>query len=118
VNGPPALTDTERASAREAALDARRQRAAIRRALADGSLTVAQVLDSKDSDPVCANLPVRELLVSLPGVGRARCAGIMDAVGISATRRVRGLGVRQMAALRELFPAEGDHDVHSAGLQS
>jgi len=78
VNGPPALTDTERASAREAALDARRQRAAIRRALADGSLTV----------------------------------------GISATRRVRGLGVRQMAALRELFPAEGDHDVHSAGLQS
>ena len=118
MNAPPELSATERASAREAALEARRQRSAIRRALADGSLTVAQVLDRKDSDPVCANLPVRELLMSLPGVGQARCAGIMDAVGISATRRVRGLGVRQMTALRELFPEQSDHPVRSAGPQS
>lgn len=110
MTGPPTLSAAERTSAREAALVARRQRAAIRRALADGSISVAQVLDRKDSDPVCANLPVRELLASLPGVGRARCAGIMDAVGISATRRVRGLGVRQAAALRAMFPAKNDDD--------
>ena len=117
MTSPPELSATERASAREAALAARRQRAAIRRALADGSLTVAQVLDRKDSDPACANLPVRELLASLPGVGRARCAGIMDAVGISATRRVRGLGVRQAAELRALFPVENDDHAHIAGWQ-
>jgi len=34
----------------------------------------------------------------------------MDAVAISTTRRVRGLGVRQAAALRAMFPAKNDDD--------
>lgn len=110
MNPPPQLTNEQRALARESALAARRQRAELRRELAGGTLTVADVLDRAATDPTCANLPVRELLISLPGVGEATCAGIMERVGISATRRVRGLGIRQAAALRALFEDKNNND--------
>jgi len=39
----------------------------------------------------------------MPGGARARARQIMDEVGISETRRVRGLGNNQIAALIERF---------------
>ena len=46
---------------------------------------------------------VSALLESLPGVGRVRAAAIIDELGISPTRRVRGLGANQAAALIARF---------------
>ena len=48
-------------------------------------------------------MKVSALLESLPGVGRVRARQIMDEVGISESRRVRGLGANQVAALIARF---------------
>lgn len=49
-------------------------------------------------------MKVIALLESLPGVGRVKARQIMDEVGIAESRRVRGLGPNQVAALIERFP--------------
>ena len=41
--------------------------------------------------------------VSQPGVGRVRARQIMEEVGISESRRVRGLGQNQISALLSRF---------------
>jgi ribosomal protein S13 len=43
------------------------------------------------------------VLESLPGVGKARAAKIMERLEISPTRRVRGLGANQRKALEAEF---------------
>jgi ribosomal protein S13 len=42
----------------------------------------------------------------MPGIGRVRARQIMDEVGIAHSRRVRGLGANQTAALVKRFAAE------------
>ena len=44
-------------------------------------------------------MQVSALLESMPGVGQVRARQIMEEVGISESRRVRGLGANQIAAL-------------------
>ena len=48
-------------------------------------------------------LKVVALLESLPGVGKVKARAIMAEIGISETRRVRGLGPHQVKALVERF---------------
>ena len=50
---------------------------------------------------------VVELLQSMPGLGKVRAKQVMERLGIAETRRVRGLGIKQVAALeREFAPEE------------
>jgi ribosomal protein S13 len=49
---------------------------------------------------------VSAVLESLPGVGKARAAKIMERLEISPTRRVRGLGANQRRALESEFGGE------------
>jgi len=46
---------------------------------------------------------VSALLESLPGVGKVRAQQLMERLNISETRRVRGLGSNQIAALEREF---------------
>jgi ribosomal protein S13 len=46
---------------------------------------------------------VSALLESMPGVGKVRARQIMGRIGISDSRRVRGLGANQIAALEREF---------------
>jgi ribosomal protein S13 len=46
---------------------------------------------------------VSALLESLPGVGKVRARQLMEKIGISESRRVRGLGANQVAALHREF---------------
>ena len=62
------------------------------------------IQEGKAND-IIGKMRVSALLESMPGVGKVRAAGIMDELGISPSRRVRGLGANQAAALRERFPA-------------
>ena len=48
---------------------------------------------------------IQKAVGGMPGVGKVRAAGIMDELGISPSRRVRGLGANQAAALRDRFAA-------------
>ena len=46
---------------------------------------------------------VVELLQSVPGLGRVRARQVMERLSIAESRRVRGLGVKQVAALEREF---------------
>ena len=48
-------------------------------------------------------MKVLDLLQSMPGVGKVRARQLMERIGIADTRRVRGLGTNQIAALEREF---------------
>jgi len=48
-------------------------------------------------------MKVSNVLESLPGVGKVKARKLMEQLDISATRRVRGLGAKQKAALLAEF---------------
>ena len=99
----PQLTDEQRAAALEKAAAARRARAELKDRLKRGGTNLKQVLKDAETDEVLGKMKVSALLESMPGVGRVRARQIMSEVGISETRRVRGLGNNQIAALIERF---------------
>ena len=99
----PPLTPEQRSAALEKAALARRERAEVRNRLKYGQGSLAQVIrDGRDND-VVGKMKVSALLESLPGVGKVRARQIMTDIGISETRRVRGLGTHQISALVERF---------------
>lgn len=99
----PDLTPEQRAAALEKAAAARAARATIKRELKAGAVKLSQVIERAETDEALAKLKVAALLESMPGVGKATARGIMAEVGISAARRVRGLGPHQRAALIKRF---------------
>lgn len=98
----PQLTDEQRKEALEKAAAARKARAELRDQLKSGEKTVADVLNDSDN-PVVARLKVSVLIESLPGFGKAKAAKVMEELGISPSRRIRGLGARQRDELLERF---------------
>ena len=95
----PQLTDEQRKAALEKAAAARHARAELRDNIKSGKVTLEQVLDS--DDPIANRMKVSALIESLPGYGKAKATKIMDELGISASRRVKGLGARQREQLLE-----------------
>ena len=95
----PQLTDEQRKAALEKAAAARHARAELREKIKKGEVSLESVLNS--DDPIASRMKVSTLIEALPGYGKAKAAKIMDELGISATRRVQGLGVRQREQLLE-----------------
>ena len=93
----PTLTDDQRKAALEKAAEARHARAQLRDDIKSGKVTVESVLTSED--PIAQRLKVSALIESLPGYGKAKTAKVMTELGISETRRVKGLGARQREQL-------------------
>jgi len=96
----PQLSEEARKEALKKAAEARTARAELRQKVKTGELSIADVL-AKADDPVIAKIKVSALIESLPGYGKAKVAKLMDELGISETRRVKGLGDKQKAALIE-----------------
>ncbi len=99
----PQLTPEQRADALEKAAHARRERAAVKNRLKNSQGSLKSVVAQGKDDDVVGKMKVSALLESLPGVGRVRAAQIMDEIGISASRRVRGLGANQTEKLLARF---------------
>lgn len=93
------LTPQERADALRKAAAARVTRAEAKERLKSGRLSITELLGAAETDEAVARLRVVELLEALPGIGQVRAAAIMERLGIAASRRVRGLGIHQRAAL-------------------
>ena len=74
--------------------------AMIRDQLKSGKLTLKEVIDMKD-DPIVGRMKVSTLIETLPGYGKAKSEKIMGELQIAESRRLRGLGERQQAALLE-----------------
>jgi hypothetical protein len=96
---PPALTPEQRTAALQKAAEARAARAELKEKLKMGSVTLSEALAKADSNDVIGKLKVVALLESLPGVGKVKARRIMEDIGISESRRVRGLGPQQRLSL-------------------
>ena len=99
----PQLTPEQRLEALAKAAVARRERAAVKNRLKNAQGVLSEVIADGKNNNIVGKMKVSALLESMPGVGRIRARQIMDEVGISETRRVRGLGNNQIAALIERF---------------
>lgn len=104
VPQPPALTDEQRAAAREKAMAARQARAGLKEDLKAGSLHLADVFERAAGDPIVAGTKMLTILESLPGVGKVKARRTMDTIGIAQSRRVRGVGEHQREKLLAAFP--------------
>ena len=96
----PQLTPEERAAALEKAKQARILRAQVREDLKSGKLSLEDLLEKKD-DEVIGRMKVSTLVETMPGYGKAKTEKVMAELNIAPSRRLRGLGKRQEAALLE-----------------
>jgi transposase len=101
----PPLTPEQRAAALEKAAAARRERAEVKNRLKHSGASLSEVVREGQKNDVIGKMKVSALLESLPGVGKVRAKQIMERLSISETRRVRGLGANQIAALEREFGA-------------
>ncbi len=95
---PPKLTPEARAEALLAATTARKERSEIKALLRNSEKSIFDVINS--AQPAIQKMRVRELLESVPGVGKLRAEAIMERAKISPTRRIAGLGRNQISALK------------------
>jgi hypothetical protein len=99
----PSLTPEQRAAALEKAAEARKARAELKNKLKHGGITLEQVLKDGQTNETVGKMKVSAVLEALPKVGKVKARQIMEELGISETRRVRGLGSNQIAALQSRF---------------
>lgn len=94
----PTLSPEERKKALEKAQTMRKERALLRSKLKSGETTLEEVLSDTENE-VVTKMRVSYLLESLPNVGKVTAKKIMKDIGIKETRRVQGLGNRQLEEL-------------------
>jgi len=99
----PPLTPEQRQAALDKAAASRRERAEVKNRLKHSGATLAEVISEGQQNEVVGKMRVSELLQSMPGIGKVRAHQVMERLNISLTRRVRGRGVNQVAALLEEF---------------
>ena len=99
----PPLTPEQRAAALEKAAKARKERAEVKNRLKHAGASIVDVLREGERNEVIGKMRVIELLQSMPGLGKVRARQLMERLGIAESRRVRGLGTKQVAALEREF---------------
>ena len=99
----PTLTPEQRQAALEKAAQARQLRAEVKNRLKHSGASIVEVIEQGQTNEVIGKMKVSALLEALPGVGKVRAQKVMEEIGISETRRVRGLGANQISALIERF---------------
>ena len=98
---PPKISNRFRRKAGEKAVAARRERATIKALVASGELFFFDLF--KDERKSIARMKLIDLLQSVPGIGKVRADLILDRTKISPSRRIGGVGHRQLELLREEF---------------
>jgi len=100
--------DVDRVAAAQAAVAARRARAAVKQDIHDRKRSALEVAEAAwVGEPTApeATLRVRELLTSMPGLGPTRVRRVMEQLEIAESKRVGGLGIRQRRRLLEWLVA-------------
>ncbi len=99
----PPLTPQQRQAALDKAAASRRERAEVKNRLKHAGGSLSEVMHAGQDNDVIGKMKVLDLLQSMPGVGKVRAQQLMERIGIASTRRVRGLGTNQIAALEREF---------------
>ena len=95
---PPKLSAEQRAQASAAGVLARRERSYVKEQISQGSLNIFDAIN--DPREAIQRMRVLELLTAVPGIGAKRAELLMARIGISPSRRIAGLGDKQLQALR------------------
>ena len=95
----PEITQEQRMAALRKGMEARMERARIKRAVKRREVCA---LDALSMD-AAQGIRVLDFIAALPGYGKVTAAALMRSLKISPTRRVRGLGSRQREALAEVL---------------
>jgi guanylate kinase len=98
---PPRLSSRARRKAGEKAVLARQDRAKVKEQVASGELFFFDLF--KDERKSIARMKLVDLLQSVPGIGQARAQIIFERTKISPSRRIGGVGHRQIELLRQEF---------------
>lgn len=96
----PKISAEDRQKALEKAQKVRKERAAMREEMKAGKMSIQNVIDRKGED-IVGGMRVKYVLESMPGIGKVRAKEIMEQIGIDESRKVKGLGARQVTALLE-----------------
>ncbi len=99
----PRLTPEERQANLEKAAASRRERAEVKNRLKHSGGSIMDVLRQGQENDVIGKMRVVDLLQAMPGLGKVRARQLMGRLNISESRRVRGLGSNQIAALEREF---------------
>ncbi|MBX3104368.1 MAG: guanylate kinase [Microbacteriaceae bacterium] len=95
--------EVDRAEALRRAIAARKARAAIKAAVSAGETSPLQVAMNAwhDRESAESSLRVRDLLLSIPGLGPVKVEQILAQLSIASSKRLGGLGRRQKAQFQE-----------------
>ncbi|MDP8961030.1 MAG: integration host factor [Actinomycetota bacterium] len=99
----PELGPEQRRKALEKAAEARRIRAELKQMLKAGEVTLGDVLARAEETEPLAKMRVSEVIESMPNYGKVKARRLMERLDISTSRRLRGLGSNQRAALLAEF---------------
>lgn len=99
----PELSSEQRKAALEKAAAMRRERAAVKSRLKHSGASIVEVLGDGHRSDAIGKMKVLDLLQAMPGLGKVRARSVMQRLGIAESRRVRGLGANQIAALEREF---------------
>jgi hypothetical protein len=99
----PQLTPEQRQAALDKAAASRRERAEVKNRLKHSGASILDVLHDGQVNDVIGKMRVIDLLQSMPGLGKVRARQLMQRLNIAESRRVRGLGAKQVAALEREF---------------
>ena len=99
----PPLTPEQRSAALEKAAASRRERAEVKNRLKHAGASIVDVLREGETNEVIGKMRVIDLLQAMPGLGKVRARQLMERLGIAESRRVRGLGTKQVASLHREF---------------
>lgn len=100
---PPEISPEQRRAALEKAKNVRRERAEVKNRLKNAGVSIGEVIAERATSEVVAKMRVLDLLESMPRVGKVRAREILERLRIAESRRVRGLGAKQVAALEAEF---------------
>jgi len=104
----PPLTPEQRSAALEKAAASRRERAEVKNRLKHAGGSIVDVLREGETNEVIGKMRVIDLLQAMPGLGKVRARQLMERLGIAESRRVRGLGTKQVASLQREFGPRTD----------
>ncbi|HLP22912.1 MAG TPA: guanylate kinase, partial [Microbacteriaceae bacterium] len=98
----PNLPEVDRAAAARRAIAARTERAEAKKRLSAGDVRPLELLSLARSgaSEAIARMRVPDFLRAVPGIGDTKTTRILEELGIAPVKRLGGLGVRQLEALK------------------
>ena len=92
----PKLTNDQRRQALQKALASRQKRADFKKQVREQELTCSQALAIARNDDILDRILAIDFIQLFPSIGKAKAEKIMNYCSIAQTRRIRGLGDKQI----------------------